>query len=167
MAPGLEAPLWIIGGVVVAALIMLIFLLAFRRFRTYAEEDVAEAHESILSLDLLKAQLARLLRRQGAGNGALPAPFIALSGDEPHVRVRRTYQALLAWAAEHELARPPGMTPERYQRLLSDAYPSHGREFEAITAAYGLARYGAMSVSEESAVAAAAAWQQILAHEGG
>ena len=162
LAPGLEAPLWIIGGVVVAGLVMLIFLLAFRRFRTYAEEDVAEAHESILSLDLLKAQLARLLRRHGAGNGALPAPFVALSGNEPHVRVRRTYQALLAWAAAHELARPPGITPERYQQLLSDGYPSHGEQFRVITAAYGFARYGAMPVSEESAVAAAAAWQQII-----
>ena len=69
-APGPQEPLWIVGGLLVAALIVVIFLVAFRRFLTNAEEDVAEAHESILSLDLLKAQLARLLRRRGAGNGA-------------------------------------------------------------------------------------------------
>ena len=49
------------GYVVFAALI---FALAFRRFRTYFEEDVEEERESVLSLDLLKAQLAELFRRK-------------------------------------------------------------------------------------------------------
>ena len=163
VAPGLQTALWIIGGVLVAAVILLVFMVAFRRFRTQPEDDVGEAHESVLSLDLLKAQLAQLLRRKGAGNDAQLDPFVLLSGDEPPVRVRRTYQALLVWAAEHGLARPPGMTPEHYQRLLSDAYPSHGEQFGVITAAYDLARYGQMAVTEERAGAAATAWQQVSA----
>ena len=156
--------MWIIGGVVVAGLIVLIFLLAFRRFRTYAEEDVAEAHESILSLDLLKAQLARLLRRQGAATARSRRRSLrSAATNRTYVSGARTRRC---WPgrAEHELARPPGMTPERYQQWLSDAYPSYGEQFGVITAAYGFARYGAMSVSEESAVAAAAAWQQIIEH---
>jgi hypothetical protein len=129
--------------------------------RAVDDEDVDEAHESILSIDLLKAQLARLLRGRG-GQASAYDPFVSLSGDEPSVQVRRTYQALLAWAAAQGEARAPGMTPERYQRRLSDAFPAHGAQFGVITTAYTNARYAAAPVSAEHAQAASAAWQQIL-----
>jgi hypothetical protein len=159
-----QTPFWIVGGVLVVVVIIVIFVLAFRHFRTSSEDDVAEAHESILTLDLLKAQLAQLLRRKGASNGGEPEPFVALDGDDPRTRIRHTYQALLVWSSEWGIVRPPGMTPSRYQALLSSTFPDHDEQFEVITAAYDLARYGATPVPEKSAVAVAAAWQEILGH---
>lgn len=163
-APISQTPFWIVGGVLSVVVIIVIFVLAFRHFRTSSEDDVAETHESILSLDLLKAQLAQLLRRNGAGNGGEPELFTVLNGDDPRMRIRHIYQALLVWSSEQGVVRPPGMTPSRYQALLISAFPDHDEQFEAITAAYDLARYGAAPVPEESAVAVTAAWQEILAH---
>ena len=164
VTPISQTPFWIVGGVLAAVVIVVIFVLAFRRFRTTAEDDVAEAHESILSLDLLKAQLAQLLRRKDASNSDEPEPFAALNGDDPRMRIRHIYQALLVWSTEQGVVRPPGMTPSRYQTLLNSAFPDHDEQFEAITAAYDLARYGAAPVPEESALAVVSAWQEILAH---
>jgi hypothetical protein len=163
-APISQTPFWIVGGVLAVVVIIVIFVLAFRHFRRSSEDDVAESHESILSLDLLKAQLAQLLRRKGASNCSEPEPFATLNGDDPRMRIRHIYQALLVWSTEQGVVRPPGMTPSRYQTLLSSAFPDHDEQFEAITAAYDLARYGAAPVAEESAIAVAAAWQEILAH---
>lgn len=52
------------GAAALAALIVLAFLLALRHYRTDVEDDVDAEHESILSLDLIKAQLAQLLGRR-------------------------------------------------------------------------------------------------------
>jgi hypothetical protein len=166
LSPALQAALGVVGAVAVAALIVLAFVLALRRYRTYVEDDVAESHESILSLDLIKAQLAQLLGRKGTGS-APPAPFVALSSNDPGAQVRRIYQALLAWAAGRGIERPPAMTPDRFRRLLSDSYPQHSEQFAAITAGYDLARYGSGAISGESADAVAAAWRQILAAGAG
>ncbi len=160
-APTSQTPYWIVGGVLAAVVIVLIFVLAFRRFRASSEVDVSEAHESILTLDLLKAQLAQLFRRKRANGNAEPDPFVALTGDEPRVRIRQVYQALLAWATARGIARAPGMTPQQYVTALSSAYPSHGAHFAAITAAYDLARYSAAPVTEENARTVAAAWQEV------
>jgi hypothetical protein len=164
-APVSQTPYWIVGGVLAAAVILLIFILAFRRFRAPSDEDVAESHESILTLDLLKAQLAQLFRRKRAGDDNQTAPFVALAGDEPHVRIRRVYQTLLVWAAARGVARSPGMTPQQYRTVLGNVYPGHDAQFAVITAAYDLARYGAASVTEERARAVDAAWQEVVEKE--
>lgn len=161
-AAGPQTLYWVTGAIVAAVVVFALFLLAFRRFHVEAEEDVAVTHESVFSLDLLKAQLAQLLRRPGPA-AAEPAPFLALSGDDPAVAVRRTYQALLAWAAAQSLPRPPGMTPAHYARLLADRYPAQRQAVETITAAYSTARYGDGRVSPETAAAAAAAWEGLRA----
>jgi hypothetical protein len=163
LSPALQATLGAVGAAIAVALIALAFVLALRRHRTYAEDDVDEAHESILSLNLIKAQLAQLLRRRGADGSVRPAPFVPLSGDDPRTQVRRTYQALLAWAAASGIERPAAATPERFRRLLSERYPQQGEQFTVITAGYALARYGPAPVSDDSAAAVAAAWRQVLA----
>jgi hypothetical protein len=144
------------------ALILLAFLFALRRLRVYAEDDVDEAHESILSLDLIRAQLAQLWRCRGEG-GAPPEPFVRLDGDDPATQVRRTYQALLAWAAGRGVERSPSMTPDRFRRLLAETWPQHRKQLALITAAYDRARYGPAEISDEIASGAAAAWRQIAA----
>jgi hypothetical protein len=162
LAPAVQATAGVVGAIAIAAAILLAFLLALRRFGVYIEEDVAETHESILSLGLIKAQLAQLLRRKGAG-GSLPLSRTNGDvGDDPRVQVRRTYQALLAWAAGRGVERPAAMTPDRFGRLLCETYPQHGEQFAVITAAYERARYGPAAISDASAAAAAAAWRQIL-----
>jgi hypothetical protein len=154
--------LWSAASVLVIAAIVLLFVLAVRRYRTVAEDDVAETHEGILTIDLLKAQLAELLRRRRR-TAKGPAPYLALAGDDPATRVRRTYQQLLAWAAANGHTRAPGMTPDDYRDLLAAAYPAQGADFAAITAAYTLARYSPSLLPDADADRAMSAWQQILA----
>jgi hypothetical protein len=153
---------WIGGGVLAVAAIAVLFVLAMRRYQAVAEDDVAEMHEGILSIDLLKAQLAELLHRRRHAAGAA-APYVPLVGDDPGIHVRRTYQQLLQWAVDGGHARSPGMTPEHYCQVLAVAYPSLGGDFAVITSAYSQARYSFVSVTAGDADRAAAAWQQIRA----
>ena len=153
---------WIGAGVLAIAAIVILFVLAVRRYQAVTEDDVAETHEGILSIDLLKAQLAELLRRRRRPASAT-SPYLPLAGDAPEIRVRRTYQQLLHWAAAGGHTRAPGMTPDHYRDHLSAAYPTLGVHIATITTAYCLARYAFMSVPEAEAERAAAAWQQILA----
>ncbi len=152
---------WIAAGLLAVAAIVLLFVLALRRYRTAPDEDdVAETHEGILTIDLLKAQLADLLRRRRTAPTL--APYLALAGDDPATPIRRTYQQLLQWGADNGLARAPGMTPDHYRDLLAAAYPTHSAGFAAITAAYSLARYSPIPIPEADVERATAAWQQIL-----
>ncbi len=159
--PGSQFPWWILVALVVGMVMLAVFVLAFRRFRSYAEDgEVEETRESVLSLDLLRAQLAGWLRGRGGRAAAEPEPYAQIAGDDPRIRVRRTYQALLAWAAGRGLARQPGLTPEDYVRVLADVYPACRAEFAQITAAYYEARYSPLPVAAARAEGVEAAWQQ-------
>jgi hypothetical protein len=152
---------WGITGTAVVVAILVLFVLALRRLRTGGdEEDVVETHESILSLELLKAQLAELLRRRRPLEPAV-APYAVLAGDDAASRVRRIYQQLLAWAAAEGHIRQPGMTPDEHCKMLSTAYPALQIHFAAIVQAYRAARYGGSAPAEAEAAAAATAWQHI------
>ena len=151
---------WIGAGALAIAAIAILFVLAVRRYQTVAEDDVAETHEGILSMDLLKAQLAELLRRRSRTQ--VPPPYLALTGEDAATRVRRTYQQLLQWAGACGHERAPGMTPDHFCDLLAAEYPDHAAGFTAITATYTQARYGAVAVSPGDAERVAAAWQRIL-----
>lgn len=151
---------WIGAGVLAIAAIAVLFVLAVRRYQAVAEDDVAETHEGILSVDLLKAQLAALLRRRGRAQPR--PPYLALAGEDAATSVRRTYQQLLQWAAAQGHERAPGMTPDRYCDLLAAAYPAHAAGFSAITTAYTQVRYGSVLLPSGDAERVAAAWQQIF-----
>jgi hypothetical protein len=157
-APGDPTAWWIGGGLLILAVFAALFVLAMRRTATLTGDDVAETHEGILTLDLIKGQIADLLRR---GRGAPPAPpYLALAGDDPTTRIRRTYQQMLLWAASHDHHRAPGATPDRFAKELAAALPAHAVPIRTITAAYTAARYGA-AAAEAEAQRADAAWRQI------
>ena len=153
---------WISAGVLTVVAIAVLFVLAVRRYQAITEDDVAETHEGILSIDLLKAQLAQLLRRRGRTQ-ARP-PYLALTGEDAATRVRLTYQQLLQWAAAHGHERAPSMTPDGLCDLLVAAYPAHAAGFTTITAVYTQARYGSSPLSASDAERAAGEWQQIRSH---
>jgi hypothetical protein len=159
VAPGAYQALRMLAGLLLAGIILLIFALAFRRFRTFFEDDVIEVRDSVLTLDLLKAQVAQLFRR--TNHPPQPPPFANLTGDDPRACVRRTYQAMLAWMATRDLARAPGITPEEYLQLVSQTLPEHSASLALITAAYVRARYSAELVPAAVAQETARAWEQI------
>ena len=159
VSPVLYQALRIGGAVLIAGIVILIFALAFKRFRSLHEEDVVEVRDSVLSLDLLKAQIQELFRRRRPA--PQPPPFVDVAGDEPAARVRRTYQALLAWAAAQDLPRAPGMTPEEYLRFLAAVLPDCGRALAALTSAYLQARYSSEPIPLAVADEATRAWETI------
>jgi hypothetical protein len=156
--------LHILGGLLLLAIIAGLFAFAFRRLRPYGEEDVAEARESILTADLLKQQLARLLRRGKGKNATAEELFVRVQGDDPRAEVRRIYQALLAWAVIQGLPRPRGATPTEYAELVRKTLPAAGDEIDELTAVYLVARYDTAPLSTEAVEAARAAWGRIAAN---
>ncbi len=154
---------WISAGVLTVVAIAVLFVLAVRRYQAITEDDVAETHEGILSIDLLKAQLAQLLRRRGQDTGAVRRTWHSPVKTLRH-RVRLTYQQLLQWAAAHGHERAPGMTPDGLCDLLVAAYPAHAAGFTTITAVYTQARYGSSPLSAGDAERVAGEWQQIRSH---
>lgn len=151
---------WVGGGLLILAVFAVLFFLSMRRSSTLTGDDVAETHEGILTSDLIKAQLAALLRRD---RGASPAPpYLPLTGDDPATSIRRTYQQLLQWAAAKEQLRAPGATPDRYAEELASAFPDHAAHIRTITDVYTAARYGT-AAGDAEAQRAYSAWQQIKA----
>jgi hypothetical protein len=90
-----------------------------------------------------------------------PPPFATVTGDDPSAQIRRTYQAMLAWAAGQGLARAPGATPGEHLAAVSRARPEHGAALGVITAAYLRARYGAEPVAPSLAQQVAEAWEGV------
>lgn len=160
--PQVYLSLQVMVGILVAAAIVLIFALAFRRFKTLLEEDVEETRELILSVDLLKEQLAQLFRRKAKAASIETAPFVSIAGDDPRAQVRRAYQSLLAWAAERGVARQPGQTPIEYVASVSDTLPLAAESVSTITAVYVQARYGPGSVSAADSAQVLRAWERIV-----
>jgi hypothetical protein len=122
---------------------------------------VGETRGLILSAGLLKTQLAGLFA--GRREGARGRPFVIVAGNDPAAQVRRTYQALLGWAAAQDLPRQPGVTPAGYATLLSRARPADGDASAALTRIYREACYAGVPVSLAGAESAALAWQEIMA----
>ena len=161
LAPEAYLVFQMIAGVLIAAVIVLIFALAFRRFKVLLEEDVKETRETIFSFDLLKEQLAQLFKRKSQAQGASIPPFAAIRGDDPRVQIRRAYQALLAWAAAHGIPRSPGQTPNEYLTLLARGMHIYIEPMALITDAYVQARYSTMPISADRAGEVLRAWQAI------
>lgn len=159
-SPAVYAVLQILAGVILAGVIVLIFAWAFRRFRYLDEEDIEETRETIFSFDLVREQLAQLLRRPRTESPR--APFVALDADDPRAQIRRTYQALLAWAGAQGVPRAPGMTPYEYVGALERELGVDRAALTFITRAYVEARYSVASVDATRAHEVARAWQQIV-----
>jgi Domain of unknown function (DUF4129) len=166
ISPELFLLLEVVAGVLIAIVVLAIFVLAFRRFRVLTEADVEESRETIFSIDLLKQQLANLFARRSKERGRAVEPYVKVAGEDPRHRIRRTYQALLAWAAARGVPRSPGMTPNEYLKLMDRALHIYVDPIGIITDAYLTARYSAAPISGEAADEAKRAWEQIARENG-
>lgn len=147
---------------ILAGILLVVWLLtrALRKREEKVEPDgIVEERESILSTDLLKAQLQGLfdgLRRRR------PPPFLEL-GDLQDTRrtVRQVYQTVLAQADALESPRRWGQTPDRYEETLIALYPEGQGAWDTITHVYDSARYSTEPPTTEEAQAVLDAYAQI------
>jgi hypothetical protein len=149
-------------GVLLA--LAIIFWLAARRLGLLGTLDEDELRESILSGDLLWAQLRQLFRRRPPA-GVQQPPYLDLAGspDDARLRVRRAYQGMLEWARSIRLPRAAGQTPGNYARLLAGAVPEAHDAIDILTQAYIQARYAAEAPAPEVARRAEGAMAQLSA----
>lgn len=150
---------------VIAAGVFIIFMLALRLMRSRSPTEVDDVRESVLTANLLQAQLAELWGRLRArfGPGAEePDPFLSLAGEVDTRRlIRSIYQRLLSLAQTRAPARHLSETPYRYGGRLSEQPDFDQRAVGTITTAYNEARYGGEPPSRQTAEEAQRAWQQI------
>ena len=142
----------------------LIFGPAVRRFRSARMIDVDETRESILSRQLLWAQLKSLFSHRNGRPPAAASLYLALVGppDDARLIVRRAYQTMLDWAYALSLPRAAGQTPRAYAEVLAGALPQGQEAIATLTNAYVHARYAAEAPSLEEARNAQGALAQLL-----
>lgn len=154
-----------IALVVVAAGVFIIFMLVLRQLKSRPEEESDEVRESILTASLLQSQLADLWARLRSRFGPPPEepdPFLSLEGESDTRRlIRAIYQRMLAFAQIRRAPRMQDETPSRYGVRLAGRPGFEGSLVQTITGAYDEARYGDEPPSEQTAEAAAKAWQEI------
>ena len=163
LAPWAETALR--GGLVIALLIVVGVLLglALQRFASTDNEGVRESRELIWSLDLLRAQLVKLLTRR---RGRRPALFIPLAGerDDPLVRIRAAYRQVLARALRRGQPRPPGQSPRGYLPGLAAIWPTEPTLLGGLTEAYTQARYGEQPPTPEALAGLEAGLERLSNH---
>lgn len=133
-------------------LVIWVLTRALRKREEKVESDgIVEERESILSTDLLKAQLQGLfdgLRRRR------PPPFLELDSLQDTRRtVRQVYQSVLSQASALEAPRCWGQTPDHYEETLIALHPEGRGAWDTITHVYDIARYGDTPPSTEEAQA--------------
>ena len=165
LAPAAEESLrWlgVVGLLIVLAVVIAVLVRYFGRER---DDDLDETRETILTGDLLQAQLAALWRRlrafgRRARTGAL-TPFLSLEGEEGNRRaLRALYQRLLVRVGALGVARPPEQTPRELVGRLTATWPEQGDAWRIVTEAYQAARYGAVTPAPTLVAGAQAAWSQ-------
>ncbi len=144
-----EPLLRVFGVLFIIALIVVPVLLVLRRLRPSRREGALsdeDAEQEPLSLgglfDRLGAGLrdaAGMVRRFGLSRELLDA-----------ISVQNIYANLCRLAARRGYPRPPALPPDRYLRLLEEAFPGHAAALAEITAAYMRVHYGDQSVSHAS-----------------
>jgi hypothetical protein len=130
---------YLLFGLLAAALVLVLYL-AWRRRRTPRSGQVVEHREFIGSRDLFWQQLSSLWRRRP--RPVAPTPYVDLGdGQDSRRAIRRLYQRLLQRA--HALGRPrlPGQTPGAYRRALAGLVPDDQGALDTLTDAYIQARY--------------------------
>jgi hypothetical protein len=148
------------------ALLVWFFVRAVRKRTERVEkpDEVPETRETILSLDLLRAQLSGLL--SGLRGKQEPPLFADLGSEQdPRRTIRELYQKVLARAIALEVPRRRGQTPRRYQSslryLCSTESDSVRQAVEILTASYEVARYGVEPPTPDQVQAAQDAFTQI------
>ncbi len=158
LPPALDFLLRIALAAALVLLVASLFLLALRRRQPGRYNGVLESRESIWSWDLMRSQLASLLRRRR--REVTPPLFLPLLGDpaDPRLAIRAAYQSLLALAMEKGYPRSYAQTPYAYQETLRAMCPDQGEALRTITEAYVTARYSAQPPLPAQA---SAAWQAV------
>ena len=150
---------------VMAAGVFIIFMLALRLMRSRAPNETDDVRESILTANLLQAQLSELWARLRSRFGPAPEepdPYLPLDGEIDTRRlIRSIYQRLLAIAQTRAPARLQAETPFRYGSRLSGHADFDETLMQTITAAYTEARYGDEPPTLQTAEDVQRAWQQI------
>ena len=151
---------------VLAAGVFIIFMLVLRRLTSRPEEESDEVRESVLTANLLQSQLAELWARLRSRFGPPPEepdPFLSLEGEsDTRQLIRLIFQRLLEAADWRNAARLQGETPRRFGGRLAEEPDFDGGLVQTITGAYDEARYGDEPPSEQTATAAAEAWQEMV-----
>lgn len=149
----------------IAAGVFIIFMLALRQLRRRPQKETDELRESVLTANLLQAQLSDLwarLRSRFAPAAIEPDPFLSLDGEMDTRRlIRFIYQRLLAVAPSRTSARLRSETPMRFGNRLSRHPDFDPALVQTITAGYTAARYGDAPPSSQAAEAVRKAWQEI------
>jgi hypothetical protein len=160
-----EWPRWVgLAGLILV--IGVVFAVALRRFWTEAGEGIDETRETILSRDLLQAQLSALWRawwdRFRRAPEPAPDPFLSLEGETDARRaIRAIYQALLGAARDRGLTRTRSQTPLEYQHTLEEALPDAQDALDAITDGYQRARYAPQPPHAEQVEWVRQAWDRL------
>ena len=149
-------------GLAVVALVAAIFILAVRRLQRSGPSErgeVLETRETILSVDLLRGQLADLLNSMRRSK---VSPFLDLGpAGDPRRVVRELYQSVLAKAQQLDVPRRRGQTPRAYRRSLLYLCPEQRESLNTLTRAYVVARYGILPPSADQVRAAKEACERI------
>jgi hypothetical protein len=157
-----ESIRWIgLAGLV--AVILVIFALALRYFRTGSEEEVEETRETIFTRAMLQEQLAALWRswwqRLQQPSRAGLSPYLSLAGEhENRAAIRACYQALLALANTLGHPRARTQTVAEFESHLATLCPEAGSALSAIGEEYVAARYGLNAPSSEQVDRMQKAW---------
>lgn len=165
VSPEVYLILQILAGSLLAVLVVLIFTVAFRRFRQYGEEDVEETRESVFSMELLQEQLRKLFRRGPAKQVAL-APFAEIRGDDARAQIRKVYQEFLTWAAARGISRQAGQTPNEFVEAAARLLELDPQPARVLTSAYLKARYSREPIETSVMDAVRHAWQEIARTDG-
>jgi hypothetical protein len=144
------------------ALLTWVFVRSVRRQErgSFAEDDVLETRETVLSSELVRSQLQGLL--DSLRRARPPPAFVDPGGpDDPRRVIRELYQRLLARGIALDYPRPRSETPHSYQRGLSYVCSQARKDLEIVTAAYEAARYGVSPPTREQIEAAQEAFRRI------
>ncbi|MCC6456752.1 MAG: DUF4129 domain-containing protein [Caldilineaceae bacterium] len=159
-----ESLRWVgLAGLVVV--ILVVFALALRYFRSSRGDEVEETRETVFTSELLQDQLSSLwqslLQRLPR---ARRDPYLSLEGEPDNRRaIRALYQALLARANALGFPRARAQTPIEYEAYLSTIYPGDKSAWRVMTDVYLDARYSLQTPSSEQVEQMRQAWERVQA----
>ncbi|GAB4564956.1 MAG: hypothetical protein Kow0047_15100 [Anaerolineae bacterium] len=159
-------PIRWLGLLLILGVIGLLFAVAVHRLRRQRALPLVEIRESILSSELLQAQLGALwLRWLSRLREWMPrpySPFLSLAAESPgRAAIRAVYQALLAAARQAGMPRLRSQTPEAYGHRLIQRLPHAADALDTITHGYVEARYGPYAPASAQVDQVRQAWEVV------
>lgn len=167
-----HSPLFAVVGIVLLLAVatglgLLIWKVAPRLSFHQRERGYDEERMNGLSLSAIWCGLRRwiqgLFHRGGIAAGGITGAvrrriFGPVYPDDP---VRRVYAQLLYRSAHLGVPRPNAATPDEFQSRLALVWPEGSADFAALTNAYVLRRYGAVSFGQDELEALGECWQRL------